>query len=53
MSSRVATPPTAPPRSKGERERIIAVFSYYEAPGVVFSETERLGFPGRTVPADH
>ena len=34
----------------GHRERIIAVFSYYEKPGVVFSEAERLGFYGRTEP---
>lgn len=32
---------------KGARERIIAVFSYYERPGVMFSEEERLGFYGR------
>ena len=32
----------------GARQRIIAVFSYYERPGVVFSEAERLGFYGRT-----
>jgi hypothetical protein len=38
---------------EGERERIIAVFSYYEAPGVVFSEAERLGFYGRAEPVDH
>jgi len=31
----------------GDRERIIAVFSYYERPGVQFSENERLGFYGR------
>lgn len=32
---------------QGDRERIIAVFSYYEFPGKVFSEQERLGFYGR------
>lgn len=32
---------------EGERERIIAVFSYYERPGVVFSREERMGFYGR------
>lgn len=32
---------------RGEQERIIAVFSYYERPGVVFSEEERIGFYGR------
>ena len=29
------------------RDRVIAVFSYYEQPGVVFSDEERLGFYGR------
>jgi hypothetical protein len=33
---------------KGKRERIIAVFSYYERPGVMFSRDEQLGFYGRT-----
>ena len=32
---------------EGDRARIIAVFSYYEAPDVAFSEAERLGFYGR------
>jgi len=32
---------------KGERERLIAVFSYYERPGVMFSKEEQLGFYGR------
>ena len=32
----------------GGRARIIAVFSYYETPEFTFSETERLGFYGRT-----
>ena len=32
---------------EGDRARIIAVFSYYETPDVVFSDTERLGFYGR------
>lgn len=31
----------------GARDRIIAVFSYYERPGVVFSREERVGFYGR------
>ena len=31
----------------GPRERLIAVFSYYERPGVIFSEEERVGFYGR------
>jgi len=33
---------------QGERERMIAVFSYYEKPGVMFSAEERVGFYGRT-----
>ena len=32
---------------KGDRDRVIAVFSYYERPGVLFSEQERVGFYGR------
>ena len=35
---------------EGERPRIVAVFSYYETPDVAFSDTERLGFYGRTDP---
>ena len=35
---------------EGDRARIIAVFSYYETPDVTFSDTERLGFYGRTTP---
>ncbi|MEE9587184.1 MAG: 2OG-Fe(II) oxygenase [Hyphomicrobiaceae bacterium] len=31
----------------GPKERIIAVFSYYERPGVRFSDEERIGFYGR------
>ncbi|MEM8841194.1 MAG: 2OG-Fe(II) oxygenase [Pseudomonadota bacterium] len=31
----------------GDATRIIAVFSYYETPGVMFSQAERLGFYGR------
>lgn len=31
----------------GDRDRIIAVFSFYEQPGVVFSRDERIGFYGR------
>ncbi len=31
----------------GNRERIIAVFSYYETPGVVFSKEDQIGFYGR------
>lgn len=32
---------------EGERDRIIAVFSYYDRPGVQFSDKERIGFYGR------
>jgi hypothetical protein len=32
---------------KGPTDRFIAVFSYYEKPGVMFSDAERLGFYGR------
>lgn len=32
---------------EGTRPRIIAVFSYYERPGVLFTEEERRGFYGR------
>ncbi|MGI9462713.1 MAG: HalD/BesD family halogenase [Aestuariivirgaceae bacterium] len=31
----------------GGRDRMIAVFSYYERPGVTFSDEERIGFYGR------
>ncbi|MDE0347217.1 MAG: 2OG-Fe(II) oxygenase [Boseongicola sp.] len=33
---------------RGSRERIIAVFSYYDRPGVTFSDEERIGFYGRS-----
>ena len=33
--------------AKGARERIVAVFSYYERPGVMFSKEEQVGFYGR------
>ncbi len=32
---------------KGERDRMIAVFSYFDRPGVVFSREDQLGFYGR------
>ena len=35
---------------EGARARIIAVFSYYETPDYAFSDSERLGFYGRTGP---
>jgi hypothetical protein len=34
---------------KGALERIIAVFSYFDRPGVVFSKEEQIGFYGRAV----
>jgi hypothetical protein len=33
---------------EGGRSRLVAVYSYYERPGVMFSEKERMGFYGRT-----
>ena len=35
-------------RIRGNRARMIAVFSYYDKPGVTFSEEERIGFYGRS-----
>jgi hypothetical protein len=32
---------------QGKAARVIAVFSYYEQPNVMFSEEERIGFYGR------
>jgi hypothetical protein len=32
----------------GKRERIIAVFTYYERPGMMFSKEDQIGFYGRT-----
>lgn len=32
---------------RGRRERLVAVYSYYERPNVVFSDRERIGFYGR------
>jgi hypothetical protein len=32
---------------RGARSRLIAVFSYYDKPGVFFSDAERIGFYGR------
>lgn len=34
--------------AEGKRERIVAVFTYYETPGRMFSDEENLGFYGRT-----
>lgn len=33
---------------EGSTERIVAVFSFFDRPGVVFTDDERLGFYGRT-----
>jgi len=33
---------------KGDRERLIAVFAYFDRPGVVYSREDQLGFYGRT-----
>lgn len=33
---------------RGDRERIIAVYSFYDRPGVIFSPEEQIGFYGRT-----
>jgi hypothetical protein len=35
---------------RGARSRLVAVLSYYDRPGVTFSEKERLGFYGRSGP---
>ncbi len=32
---------------RGRRDRLVAVYSYYEQPNVTFSERERIGFYGR------
>ncbi|MGI4839966.1 MAG: HalD/BesD family halogenase [Janthinobacterium lividum] len=32
---------------RGQRERMVAVFSYYEKPGVMFTAEEQIGFYGR------
>ena len=32
---------------EGDRSRVIAVFSFYDRPGVIFTEEERIGFYGR------
>jgi hypothetical protein len=40
-----------PPRVtliEGETPRMISVLTYYEKPGAMFTETEQLGFYGRT-----
>jgi hypothetical protein len=34
---------------RGTRERLIAVFSYFDRPGVVFSKEDQIGFYGRSV----
>lgn len=32
---------------QGDRDRVIAVFCYYETPGIAFSEQDQMGFYGR------
>jgi hypothetical protein len=32
---------------RGDRNRLVAVYSYYEYPGAMFSDAERIGFYGR------
>ena len=34
---------------KGNRDRMIAVFSYFDRPGVMFTREEQIGFYGRAV----
>ena len=34
---------------RGSRERVIAVFSYFDRPGVVFTKEDQMGFYGRAV----
>ncbi|MEM7317443.1 MAG: 2OG-Fe(II) oxygenase [Pseudomonadota bacterium] len=36
---------------RGQTERLVTIFTYYERPGVVFSPKEQLGFYGRTAKA--
>jgi len=43
----VNTPHCVTP-AKGERPRVVTVLTYYETPGAMFTEEERLGFYGRT-----
>ena len=33
---------------RGTKERLIAVFSYFDRPGVVFTKEDQLGFYGRS-----
>ncbi len=33
---------------RGNKERLIAVFSYFDRPGVVFSKEDQMGFYGRS-----
>ena len=32
---------------EGDRDRVVAVYSYYDRPGVTFTDDERMGFYGR------
>jgi hypothetical protein len=33
---------------RGSKERLIAVFSYFDRPGVVFTKEDQMGFYGRS-----
>ena len=37
----------------GNRDRIVSVFSFYDVPGVTFSDEERTGFYGRSESVNH
>ena len=38
---------------EGDRDRMVAVYSFYDRPGVVFSAEEQMGFYGRTTAAQN
>jgi len=44
----VNTPHCVTP-AQGERPRVVTVLTYYETPGAMFTDEERLGFYGRTL----
>ena len=37
----------------GKTDRIVTVFSFYDEPGVAFTDEERIGFYGRSEPVNH
>jgi hypothetical protein len=45
---RGVNPPQCGTPAKGERPRVVSVLTYYETPGAMFTQEERLGFYGRT-----